>query len=112
MVKVLPIDNDGPAFRFSVSLDGTLCQYRFEWDARRRRWTVDVLSSDAKPIIVGRVLLPGRPLFLRESDPRLPPGELYVVDQSGDGKPPGRHELGRDRRVRLEYVPDEGGGNV
>lgn len=104
MVKILPIDNDGPAFRVTVTLDGVVCQYRLVWSSRIGRWALDVMTPQGDPILVGRKVLPGRPIFYRTRDDRLPPGELFVIDRSGTGEPPGRNELGRGKRVRLEYV--------
>jgi hypothetical protein len=89
-------------------LDGREYLLRFAWNQREERWHLSIFDEAEQPIVQGLKLVANWPLLrFYRADPRCPPGELWVMDLSGDGSPPGFDELGEGLRCELTYVPAE-----
>ena len=93
------------AFRFRMRVDGITWRFRFSYNLRIQLWLMDIRQSDDTPIVLGATVVPGVDLFGLFNDARLPPGQLYAIDTSGSGTPPGRHDL--RGRVRIAYRPED-----
>jgi hypothetical protein len=97
-----------PYYSERVRLDGRDYILRFAWNQREERWRLSILADNEEPIIHGLKLLTGWPLLrYYRFDRRLPPGELYVVDSTGNRAPPGLEDLGEGRRCQLVYLTQE-----
>lgn len=94
----------GPAWSQEVQLDGRAYQLRGQYNTRSDQWTLDILTRTGEPIILGKRLVLDFPLLGDETDPRLPPGGLYVVDPLGRSRgDPCRGCFTDD--LRLVYAP-------
>lgn len=85
-------------------LDGRDFLLDFSWNMRAERWALD-LYDDTDTILVGGILLvTNRPLLrFCKWDPRVPQGDLRVIDVSSDGSPPGFYDLALGQRCELVY---------
>ena len=107
MTLILPTLTDGtPWYDFSIDLDSRTSLLEFHWNARDAAWYLSIYDQDENLVLAGRKLVLDFPLLARFLDPRLPAGELFVVDTSAANQPPALTDLGS--RVVLLYV-DQGG---
>jgi hypothetical protein len=100
----IPTHGSAPYFSQRTRLDGREFELRFSWNERERRYYLTLADSEGVPLVGALKLVANWPL-LRYSrhDPRVPPGELMVIDQTGDNAPPELGELGIGRRCELTY---------
>jgi hypothetical protein len=83
---------------FEVSLDGRSYRFDLYWSERSTSWHVTISDPGGSPIVSGVRVCADWRLYARAL-----PGGLVVVDTSGDGRDPGRFELGIGRRVQMLY---------
>jgi hypothetical protein len=105
----IQVDSLAEHFDLQVVLDGVSLSLEFRWNARAEAWYLDILTAEGDLIAAGRKLVIDAPLMLRgwrDSDDRLPLGNLFVADTTSTGTRPGRYDLGD--RVRLYYLDEEG----
>ncbi|MGB0768850.1 MAG: phage baseplate plug family protein [Phycisphaeraceae bacterium] len=100
-----PKRTERPAFRFRTLLDGTIYGFRFVWNSRLFRWYFDLADSAGNTIASGIAIVTGADLLAAipngpgpNNDPK-PPGQLYVVDDSGAGRLPTRNGWRSDFRM-------------
>lgn len=99
---------DYPRYSQRVKLSGVDYLLKFHWNSRSGRWFLDLYSDEEERIVMGIALTVNRPLFLRHHfDPRVPPGELFVVTTTDDQTAPTLDELGEGKRCELTYYPPE-----
>lgn len=120
MILVVPTTSAFPDYTQRTSLDGREYILRFIFNEREQRWYLDFFDGDETPLVLSLKLVANWNLLRRETDERLPPGELYAVDLSGTSnedvptdagtatllqiaRDPGRDDLGADGRVALMY---------
>lgn len=97
-----------PYYSQRVRLDGRDYIFRFAWNQREARWRLSLFTDRDQPLVRGLKLLANWPLLrFYRYDARLPSGELYAVDWTGDGSPPGLEELGEGRRCQLLYLTQD-----
>src|SRR5262245_3747309 len=77
--------SERPAQRFVALLDRRRYRLSIWWNTRAAQWILDLLDLNEEPIIQGLVIVPNRDLLVQfKSDPRVPPGRLFVIE-SGFG---------------------------
>lgn len=120
MILVVPTTSAFPDYTQRTSLDGREYILRFIFNEREQRWYLDFFDGDETPLALSLKLVANWNLLRRETDERLPPGELYAIDLSGTSnedvptdagtatllqiaRDPGRDDLGADGRVALMY---------
>lgn len=100
---------DTPRQTFQVRLSNILYRLRLQYNDRTDRWSMSIYDGEDNPIIAGMALVINFPLFFGARDPRLPPGQIFVIDPSGrQTLEPDRtawSESGQD--LRLVYIEDE-----
>jgi hypothetical protein len=101
----VPTRADVPAYTQRTALDGVTYVLTFRWNERASYWTLSIADQDAAPIASGLALLTGSMLLRRCVDARRPPGELVVVDTTGEGGDAGLSDLGT--RFALVYADAE-----
>lgn len=89
----LPLRNDVPAFTFQTDLDGTTYTFKFRYNSRMDRWAFDILTANEDPIVSGVLVVTGTLLLERFSDPRLPQGDMLVLNKADENASPGRDDL-------------------
>lgn len=100
----IPVNGNLSSQVMSIPLDGVRYTLRVYYVFREQSWTLDILTDRGTDILTGIKLVPDWPLISRYQVANKPPGEFYAVDTSGQGRPAGRDDFGRTRRVRLRYV--------
>lgn len=101
---VLPIRNDIPHQTFSTELEGVTYGFEFRWNDRASAWFCTIKTAEEETIVSNRKVVLNRPLFIRFTDERLPPGPIIALDTSGQDLAPGLEDLGPDGRVLVYYV--------
>jgi hypothetical protein len=89
----LPLRNDVPAFTFQTDLDGTTYTFKFHHNSRMDRWAFDILTANEDPIVSGVLVVTGTLLLERFSDPRLPQGDMFVLNKADENASPVRDDL-------------------
>lgn len=82
-VKVIPIDGTLGKQAFGLVLDGEEFTFELLNNTRANRWTLNVYAADGDLLAAGVRMVANWPLLMRNTDPRLPPGTLFLLDQSG-----------------------------
>jgi hypothetical protein len=65
------------------------------------KWFIDVRTNIGEPIVEGIPIVADWPILDRFKDSRLPEGNIFAFDTSGQGIDPGRYDLGN--RVQMIY---------
>jgi hypothetical protein len=101
---LIPTSPGVPYFTQKTRLDGRDYLLRFAYNERAERFSLSIYDESDEPLIEGLWLVANWPLLRHyRHDARLPPGELWVSDLTGDGSPPRLDELGEGRRCELTY---------
>lgn len=88
---------------FRISLEGVRYRMRAYFSFRQEIWMLDIFTDNDEDVLLGIKLVPNFPLIRKFIVQNKPPGEITALDTSGLDIPPGRHEIGPGRRVRLVY---------
>lgn len=94
--------NDENDFYQTTELDGRLYLFRFTWNTRDLAWRISAYQPDGTPLALSRKIVLNVSLFGGETDERLPPGALFVVDPTGSNVDAAHDDLGS--RVPLIYA--------
>lgn len=101
---LVPTSPGVPFYTQKTRLDGVDYVLGFRYNQREDRWYLSLADSEEIPILSGLKLVTNWPLLQAyHYDPRVPPGELFAMDLSGDDTPPGLNELGEGLRTQLIY---------
>lgn len=104
---LLPVTPGVPFQRSRVTLDGREFILDLQWNEREERWYLSISDEEGAPILMGRKLVCEVPLLVYYlGDPRVPPGDLRVIDMTHDYSPPGLNDLGAGLRCELTYDSD------
>lgn len=103
LVIETPTRNPRPAMRFRVQLDGTWIGMRLAYNGRADVWTIDLYDDAGTPIVLGVLAVEGHDLLRLWRHRAVPPGQLFVVDLTGQQRTPGRQ--GWATFARLVYRP-------
>jgi hypothetical protein len=91
-IVTVPRLSSRPAIVGQPLLDGVLYTLRLTFNSRDRRWYLELGTAPGEPIVRGLRITSGTSLLgALDGDPRLPPGQLYVVDARGTSEPPDRN---------------------
>lgn len=93
---LMPIRNDLPAYRFQVTLEGLLYFMEFRFNERAERWFFDIYDADETILIGGIKVLNRQLLTARFKDTKLPPGDFFCFDESGDDEVPTRFNFAQN----------------
>jgi hypothetical protein len=100
----VPTNNQLPAYKYTVTLDGTSYQLDFQWNDRMSKWFVSVSDPQGNILEAPVPIVATWPLFDRFKNQSIFPGTLFCLDTSGQNEDPGRFDLGdRCRMVYLEF---------
>jgi hypothetical protein len=95
----LPAKN--PHFTVQLELEGVTYGLELRWNTVDEAWYLSVLNGEGVLIIAGRKVVIDFPLLSRFADARLPPGEFFAVDTSGNHEDATFEDFGT--RVKLLY---------
>lgn len=100
---LIPTSSD-PYYSQKVKLDGRDFVFRFSYNEREARWYLGILDDEETPLRLGLKLVANWELLQHyRADPRMPPGELWVMDLTESNAPPTLNELGEGKRCELTY---------
>lgn len=106
MTVIIQTSTTEPNYEQTVTLDGRVVRFAFDWNARQRRWKVHIYdAASGDPIRLGMTLVDGWPVNRRVRDDRLPPRFFLALDPSGSHLDPGISDLGIGARSQLYAVP-------
>ena len=71
--------NPEPFFTQRNVIGGIEILFRFMWNERANRWTLQIYDANERPIALSIRFLPGLPLTYRIRDSRFPRGDLFVL---------------------------------
>lgn len=103
MTQIIPLISSTSTFQQTVVLDGVEYGLVFRWNTRSHYWFMTVLDADGTVLAAGRKIVADRPLLQRDTNPALPPGDLWCVTTTGAD--PGLRDLGES--AALLYVEAE-----
>ncbi len=107
MSRVLVISTlvDQADYTLRTRLDGKEYNFHLLWNEREERWYLDIADESGNTVCAGIKLVTNWPLLrYYQSNPAVPPGDLYVIDESPDGTPPAVDGLGDGQRCSLVYI--------
>ena len=81
--------NTQSCYRQDVTLSGARYVLELRYNTRMGRWLLDVLTTAEQPIVQGLPLLINTNLVTQYPAQALPPGALFVLDNSGNDLQPG-----------------------
>jgi hypothetical protein len=105
-VLLIPTTPGEPFHSSKVRLEGRDFVFRLAWNQREERWYLSILDESGGNLAMGIKLVCDVELLRsrRAAQPTLPPGQLAVIDLTGDNSPPLLDELGIGKRCELTYV--------
>ena len=102
--QVLPFDSTDPHYTVTVPLEGARYVFCLDWNAREEAWYLSINDLENEPILSGlRIVADWTPLRRFHYLDNIPPGEILILDTSGEGMDPGRNDLG-DRVLVLYFA--------
>ena len=90
----LPITSDNSFARYTVQLSGVSYTLHLRWNERAGRWFMDIASALNEPIVSSVPMLIMRNLVSRFAFAALPPGTLFILDDTWQNTEPGRYAWG------------------
>ncbi|RKZ08924.1 hypothetical protein DRQ25_07850 [Candidatus Fermentibacteria bacterium] len=97
---------DFSSFKQEITLDNVPYIFFFNWISRDGFYTFDMNDREGNTLIAGVKLLVDFEFISRYPDRGLPPGELYVIDQTGNSDRIGRYDF-VNGRLSLIYITEE-----
>lgn len=102
----LPVPYKAANKVFEVTLDDVRYRLRLRWNKRRERWVLSIYNDADEPLALGLPVLVNWDFLLSCGHvPGIPAGRLLAICVDQTTTPPGRYELGANRRVRIYYEP-------
>lgn len=95
----LPLDSKFPWYTFKISLSGVIYTIRIRFNSRMQRWMIDFADTADNDIMSGLPLLTMRAIKDQYILDGLPPGLLYVSDETDKDEQPTRDSFGFDKSL-------------
>jgi hypothetical protein len=103
--RLIRITGTTGKFQQVVPLEGETYTFLFRWNARASRWFLTIRDDAGADLITGKKIVADVPFHPHETNENLPPGQIRILDVSGEGADPGLRDLGK--RVVLMYVDED-----
>jgi hypothetical protein len=101
---VIPVIAGRAYTRQRMNLDGRVYSLELAWNQYESSWHLSLFDAEDEPLVLGLRIVANWPLLrYYKADPRLPPGEMFAQDLTGDGSPPAFDDFGQGKRVELTY---------
>jgi hypothetical protein len=97
-----------PFYQQTTVLESVQYVLSYAWNQRCSAWYLSIADANSVDIYNGMKLICNMGLLFKCSDPRKPPGQLYVVSSTNDVSPPGLQDLATGSgRCSLRYVTSD-----
>lgn len=103
----MPLRNDVPWYQFKVTLSGVVYTVRARFNKRMNRWMLDFADPSNNDILLGLPLLLERDLSGRFVMIGLPPGLMFILDNTNQGTQPTRYSFGTTHTLFYQDVNAE-----
>jgi len=110
MAAVLIKNSPGePYHSIRTRLEGRDYILHFAYNQREARWYLSIHDDEDIALVQSIKLVTNWPLLrFYHHDPRVPPGDMMVIDQTnGDKAPPGLDDFGPGLRCELTYFTSD-----
>lgn len=84
---IIPLEQMVPWYTFRITLAAVRYTLELRYNIRMARWILNIMNANGDPILMGAPLLIQRRLTQYPAR-GLPPGDMFVVDNSGKGTQP------------------------
>lgn len=96
-----------PEFLWRSRLDGEFYSFRMTYNSRAQMWMLAVGDITAEYVVRGLRVVEGVELLAPYHYlDGVPPGQLFVVDASGQHREPGRNSFRQDHQIRYRPQAD------
>lgn len=96
---------NAPSFTMTLTLDGRYYVFRFDWNERDTVWLLSIYDVDGNVMIGNMKLVVDYLLLYNFKVKNMPPGELFLNNTTGDGKPCLFDDLGT--KCKLLYITEQ-----
>lgn len=100
------MDSVDPHYVTTVQLEGTRYKFQMDWNEREGAWYMTLYQENGTRIVSGLRVVPDWPMLRKVADSAAPPGDVSFVDTSGEGRGPGRNDIG-ERVVATYFTAEE-----
>lgn len=90
----IPVKFNQPDFSFQIDLDNVVYGFRFIYNARTDRFSMEIQDQLGNAIVSGIAVVTNWKPLARFKDPALPPGQLFTMDITGGNNEPGAVNFG------------------
>lgn len=90
----LPIKFASPDFSFQIELDNVVYGFRFIYNARTDRYSMEIQDQAGNALVSGVAVVSNWKPLARFKNPALPPGELFTMDVTGMNNEPNAVNFG------------------
>jgi len=80
---VIPLDNDVPAYTFTVDMDGDSFQFEFRWNGRISQWVFDLFDGDQNAVQLGYPFYANFELLAQNVQTNRPDGAMIAIAEVG-----------------------------
>ena len=86
-----------PSFTEDVVLESVRYTFAFHWNSNGAFWSMDITNNDLGSTVYGICVVLNADLLAEHPDQGLPPGNLYVLDQTGNASDIQQDDLSNGR---------------
>lgn len=105
MAKILPF-KDFASFTEEITLESIPYIFIFNWNSRGEFWEMSIQDRENNFFIAGVKLVVNFEIISDYPDKGLPPGQLWVIDESGSNTPIQYEDFYGDRPLKLVYLTE------
>lgn len=90
----IPVKFKSPDFSFQIDLDKTIFGFRFRYNERTDRFSMEIQDQAGNAIISGVAMVSNWPVLSRFKSSLLPKGLLFTMDATGGSNEPNAINFG------------------
>tara|TARA_Y100000310_G_C20703455_1_gene832281 strand:+ start:12057 stop:12386 length:330 start_codon:yes stop_codon:yes gene_type:complete len=93
------------SFKEEVTLEDTPYIFRFDFNSVGNFWIMGISDRDEVELLTGVKLVLGTEILTQHPDRGLPPGMMFVIDETGNTEPIEQNDF-INNRVKLTYATE------
>ena len=106
IIEKIPLQPDTSDQLLNLELGGNPYVIRVLWNERFKYFSFSIKTVDDEPILTNIKMVKNYPLMQRFRDTRLPPGDIYFIQERGKLNRPEYESIGRNEFNLYYYEPD------